>query len=195
MSNKPDNIVVHGEKSNVDEFYSAMDLFLFTSKGTINDKETMPLVIREAISWKIPTLIYNLPVYENYFDDFKDVQYLDFNDFDLNVNKIKELLDIKTCDKKTAVVITTYCINDLINKITLDCIRAIKKQGYDIILTSHAPIPIKLQNEVDHCIYDSNNLLTYHDYYAFYNYSDDNFFFHLILRNYVAHRRLRRDAF
>jgi glycosyltransferase involved in cell wall biosynthesis len=190
MSNKPDNIVVHGEKSNVDEFYSAMDLFLFTSKGTINDKETMPLVIREAISWKIPTLIYNLPVYENYFDDFKDIQYLDFNDFDLNVNKIKELLDIKTYDKKTAVVITTYCINDVINKITLDCIGAIKKQGYDIILTSHAPIPIELQKEVDHCIYDSNNLLTYHDYYAFYNYSDDNVSVNMDIRtenNHIYH--------
>jgi hypothetical protein len=40
-----------------------MDLFLFTSRGTNTDKETMPLVIREALSYQIPTLIYNLPVY------------------------------------------------------------------------------------------------------------------------------------
>ena len=45
-----------------------MDLFLFTSRGSKNDKETMPLVIREALSYQIPQLLYNLPVYQNYFD-------------------------------------------------------------------------------------------------------------------------------
>ena len=31
LNNKPDNVVVHGEKSNVDDFYSAMDLFFFST--------------------------------------------------------------------------------------------------------------------------------------------------------------------
>ena len=33
---------------------------LFTSRGNENDKETMPLVIREAISWNLPVLIYKI---------------------------------------------------------------------------------------------------------------------------------------
>jgi hypothetical protein len=164
IQNKPSNVVCHGEKSNVDDFYLAMDLFLFTSKGTITDKETMPLVIREAISCKIPTLIYNLPVYQNYFDTYDTINYLDFNSQNENTKKIADILYGK--QNKTAVIISTYPKNNGIVDITLNSIKAIKEQGYDIILTSHAPVPEELQNEVNHVIYDSNNILTYHDYYT-----------------------------
>ena len=70
IENKPDNVIWWNERTDVDAFYQAMDLFLFTSRGSANDKETMPLVIREAISYQIPTLIYNLEVYQNYFDKY-----------------------------------------------------------------------------------------------------------------------------
>ncbi len=36
MQNKPDNLTWWNERSDVDSFYSAMDLFLFTSKGNNN---------------------------------------------------------------------------------------------------------------------------------------------------------------
>ena len=188
LKDKPENIIIHGEKSNVDDFYSSMDLFLFTSKGTINDKETMPLVIREAISWSIPTLIYNLPVYENYFDKFNNISYLDFNDFDKNIDEINKLLKLE--QEKNVVVISSYTANNSINKITLDCIKSIKNLGYDIILTSHAPIHLDLQNEVDYAIYDKNNLLTYHDYYALYNYDDNDIKVNMNIRtekNHIYH--------
>ena len=188
LKDKPENIIIHGEKSNVDDFYSSMDLFLFTSKGTINDKETMPLVIREAISWSIPTLIYNLPVYENYFDKFNNISYLDFNDFDKNIDEINKLLKLE--QEKNVVVISSYTANNSINKITLDCIKSIKNLGYDIILTSHAPIHLDLQNEVDYVIYDKNNLLTYHDYYALYNYDDNDIKVNMNIRtekNHIYH--------
>ena len=80
----PPNLTWWNERTDVDAFYQAMDLFLFTSRGSENDKETMPLVIREAISYQIPTLIYNLEVYQNYFDKFDTVNYLEFNDFEKN---------------------------------------------------------------------------------------------------------------
>jgi hypothetical protein len=188
LKDKPENIIIHGEKSNVDDFYSSMDLFLFTSKGTVNDKETMPLVIREAISWNIPTLIYNLPVYENYFDKFNNISYLDFNDFDKNVDEINKLSKLE--QEKNVVIISSYTANDTINKITLNCIKSIKNLGYDIILTSHAPIPVDLQNEVDYVVYDKNNLLTYHDYYAFYNYDDNEITVNMDIRtekNHIYH--------
>lgn len=188
LNDKPENIIIHGEKSNVDDFYSSMDLFLFTSKGTVNDKETMPLVIREAISWNIPTLIYNLPVYDNYFHKFNNISYLDFEDFNENTNKINNLLKLE--QDKNVIIISSYTSNDSINKITLDCIKSIKQLGYDIILTSHAPIPIDLQNEVNYAIYDKNNLLTYHDYYAFYNYDDNEITVNMDIRtekNHIYH--------
>jgi hypothetical protein len=188
LNDKPENIIVHGEKSNVDDFYSSMDLFLFTSKGTVNDKETMPLVIREAISWNIPILIYNLPVYENYFDKFNNITYLDFNDFGKNINEITKSLKLE--QEKNVVIISSYTANSNINKITLDCIKSIKKLGYDVILTSHAPIHVDLQNEVNYVIYDKNNLLTYHDYYAFYNYDDSQITVNMDIRtekNHIYH--------
>ena len=92
MENKPDNVTWWNERSDVDNFYSAMDLFLFTSRGSNTDKETMPLVIREALSWNMNLLIYNLPVYLDYFNQFDNVNYLDFDNFERNVKIIKENL-------------------------------------------------------------------------------------------------------
>ena len=46
MNDKPNNLTWWNERTDVDAFYQAMDLFLFTSRGSVNDKETMPLVIR-----------------------------------------------------------------------------------------------------------------------------------------------------
>jgi FkbM family methyltransferase len=79
MKDFPDNCKWWGERSDVDTFYEMADLFLFTSRGNIGDKETMPLVIREAISWKKPSLIYNLDVYLNYFDKYDNIKYLNSN--------------------------------------------------------------------------------------------------------------------
>jgi FkbM family methyltransferase len=76
MKDFPSNCTWWGERTDVDSFYQIADLFLFTSRGFATDKETMPLVIREAISWKVPSLIYNLDVYLNYFDTFDNISYL-----------------------------------------------------------------------------------------------------------------------
>jgi FkbM family methyltransferase len=95
MKDFPSNCKWWGERSDVDTFYQAADLFLFTSRGSNTDKETMPLVIREAISWQVPSLIYNLDVYLNYFDKHKNINYLDFNSKENNINKIITKLNIK----------------------------------------------------------------------------------------------------
>lgn len=93
---KPNNVKIWGERSDVASFYSCMDLFLFTSRGTGNDKETSPLVIREALGHRIPLLIYNLPVYTGMYDKYDSIQYLDFDNKNSNIDKI--LKKIK-CDK------------------------------------------------------------------------------------------------
>jgi hypothetical protein len=163
---QPSNLTWWNERTDVDKFYQAMDLFLFTSRGHENDKETMPLVIREAISSQIPVLIYNLPVYLNYFHKFSGVSYLEFDNFE--ANKIKIIDTFTPKQNKEAFVISTYPVTDVILKSTLENIKCIKEQGYKVILTSHCPIPEELQKEADYCVYDSNNILTKHTFYANY---------------------------
>lgn len=94
MQNLPSNVKIWGERSDVDSFYSCMDLMIFTSRGTQNDKETSPLVIRESIGYNIPSLIYNLPVYTGMYDKYDSVTYMDFNDSQKNVQTICQLLDL-----------------------------------------------------------------------------------------------------
>lgn len=95
MKDFPPNCKWWGERSDVDTFFEMSDLFLFTSRGHATDKETMPLVIREAISWKTPSLIFNLDVYLNYFDKFTNIDYLDFNNKESNKQKILNKLNIQ----------------------------------------------------------------------------------------------------
>ena len=94
LNDIPSNVKIWGERSDVDNFYSCMDLFLFTSRGTGNDKETSPLVIREALGNGIPLLIYNLPVYMGMYDKYNSIEYLDFLDLNSNIDKIKRKLNI-----------------------------------------------------------------------------------------------------
>jgi FkbM family methyltransferase len=91
MRDFPSNCKWWGERDDVDAFYEAADLFLFTSRGHDTDKETMPLVIREALSWKVPSLIYNLPVYMGYFDKYDTIEYLT-EDIQKNTYRIAEKL-------------------------------------------------------------------------------------------------------
>jgi len=174
MSNKPSNVTWWNERSDVDNFYKAMDLFLFTSRGTNTDKETMPLVIREAISWNMNLLIYNLPVYLDYFDQFDSVDYLDFEDKNKNVNIINSILELSDFQyskplnidpEEEAFIISTYPITKAIINTTKECIEAVKKTGRKVILTSHIPIPEELDKLVDYSINDNNNILTKHTFY------------------------------
>ena len=169
MAEKPANVTWWNERKDVDNFYKSMDLFLFTSRGSNTDKETMPLVIREALSWNMNLLIYNLYVYLNYFDKFENVDYLDFNDFDKNCNQILNQLGInnkKVNPEQEAVVISTYPITDSITNVTRECIIKVQSTGRKVILTSHCPIPEDLQNLADYCVVDKNNILTSHTFYS-----------------------------
>lgn len=89
------NIKIWGQRNDVYKFYNIADLFIFTSKGNTSDKETKPLVIKEASEYNIPTLIYNLDNYNSYYDKYDNIQYLS-NDFDENIKKIKNILNIET---------------------------------------------------------------------------------------------------
>jgi len=184
MKDKPDNLTWWDERTDVDKFYQAMDLFLFTSRGTANDKETMPLVIREAISYQIPILIYNLPVYLNYFDKFDTIGYLEFDNFGKNCELIKLQLEDKSVVQHSdeVFVISTYPSTDSVVDTTLDCVKAVQKHGYKVILTSHIPIPEVLQKQADYCIVDKNNVLTKHTFYTNFYWNSDQCSVNLNLR-------------
>ena len=94
LENLPPNVKIWGERSDVDNFYSCMDMMLFTSRGTGNDKETSPLVIRESIGYNLPALIFNLPVYLGMYDKYQTISYMDFDNKEKNVELIKQTLNI-----------------------------------------------------------------------------------------------------
>lgn len=94
MKDFPMNCTWWNERKDVENFYQFADLFLFTSRGSQHDKETSPLVIREAISYNIPSLIYNLPVYLGMYDKYENIQYLNFESLEDNCNKILNMLNI-----------------------------------------------------------------------------------------------------
>ena len=125
MNDKPDNCVVWGERSDVDDFYSSMDAFYFASKGSEGDYETNPIVLKEALSWQMPVLLRNLEVYCGMYDGYP-VTFLDFEDTKINVEKLLNVLGESPSDLefrfnwegKGENKLNLYC-----NKaITLDCL-------------------------------------------------------------------------
>ena len=92
LQNLPSNVKIWGERSDVDDFYSCMDMMLFTSRGNGNDKETSPLVIRESIGYNLPALIFNLPVYLGMYDRYPTIKYMNFDDKSENLKLILETL-------------------------------------------------------------------------------------------------------
>ena len=171
----PKNVKIWGERKDVYNFYSCMDLFLFTSRGHANDKETAPIVIKEAISYNIPSLFYNLPVYLNRYSCYDNVSYLDETNFDDNVNLIRNVVSGIKCpdrsdEKDFIVVISTHPNYDIIEETTIKSIEQIKKLGYKVILTSHYPVSSKLQSAVDYFVYDKNNPSLTHNFYKNWTY-------------------------
>jgi FkbM family methyltransferase len=76
MNDCPDNCVVWGERSDVDTFLQASDLFLFPSRGDRFNKELNPIAIKEAIKYELPMMMFNLDVYCGKYDDDKNIRFM-----------------------------------------------------------------------------------------------------------------------
>jgi predicted O-methyltransferase YrrM len=72
MSHKPENCVIWGERDDVDTFYAACDMFYFSSKLELN-----PLSIKEALSYKLPSIFRKLHTYLDTYDNNPLVTYID----------------------------------------------------------------------------------------------------------------------
>jgi hypothetical protein len=168
MDKKPDNCIVWGERSDTETFLQAADLFLFTSKGDKGNKELNPLVIKEAAKYKdLPKLMYNLDVYLNKYN-----QKIDFNllsgDIFKDSDKIKDLTNPSNLygSNEELIILGTYPNLKSRIQLTKDTIKSLKIVGRDILLISHLPADIDIQNLVEHYIYDKYNPLTHHSYYT-----------------------------
>lgn len=131
MKNKPENCVIWGERSDVDSFYSSMDLFLFTSRGTNNDRETNPIVIKEALGWSLPTFIYNLSVYKGMYDDNECVRFLE-EDIDRNCENILKELNFNNASLiKTSLFNVSFSLTERNEtKVDFALLKDIKKDNY-----------------------------------------------------------------
>lgn len=76
LNDKPNNCIIWGERSDTELFYSCMDCVIFPSEGNYGDRETNPLVIREAIAWEVPLFLKDLPVYMDMYNESNKVKFM-----------------------------------------------------------------------------------------------------------------------
>jgi hypothetical protein len=179
LANLPSNCKAWGERSDVDTFYKCMDLFLFTSRGSEHDKETSPIVIREAVSYKIPSLIYNLPVYLNMYDRYSNISYLS-NDLDKNIEKIQSYLPNTISKRDYAYIVSSYPTTSAEFVTTVQCLRSLDNSH--TILTTHHKDYVKFNEVANTVVYDSNNPIIKHNFYCKYWYNSELFSFDLNLK-------------
>ena len=176
MNDKPKNCMIWGERSDVDSFLQASDLFFFGSRGDRNNKELNPIAIKEALEYKMPMMLYNLDVYCGKYNNEETITFLT-GDLDTDVNNLLEILKpekMKELHDDEVIIISTYPDTSKRKKLTLECIESFKKTKRKIILTSHYPVSEDIQRMVDYYIYDENNAMITNSYYDhFYNYKKD----------------------
>ncbi len=85
LKTKPENCIIHGERSDVELFYQASDAFYFTSNFELN-----PLVVKESLSYGLPTFIKNLETYNNLYEGLVTYIQPDVNN---NIHNILQQLN------------------------------------------------------------------------------------------------------
>jgi len=76
LAKRTANCVFWGERNDPEIFYAAADVFYFASKPVGADKESNPLVIKEALSWKLPMLLYDHDTYGGAYSDKEGLTFL-----------------------------------------------------------------------------------------------------------------------
>jgi len=106
MLDKPDNCVIWGERNDVDTFYAAADMFYFSSKLELN-----PIAIKEALSYKLPTIFRKLHTYLDIYDKNELVTYI--ND---DLKSTKEII-LKELKPEFNEISGWFAYKDLYNSI------------------------------------------------------------------------------
>ena len=94
LNNLPPNCRIWGERSDTETFYSCMDAVIFPSRGEYGDRETNPLVIREAIAWGIPLFLRDRDFYMGMYSESENVKFMS-DDLETNVRLLKDFIKIE----------------------------------------------------------------------------------------------------
>jgi glycosyltransferase involved in cell wall biosynthesis len=174
MEDLPENCIVHGESDRVSSFIKNCDMFLFTSRGDRGNKELNPIAIKEALEYPhIPKMMFNLDVYCNKYNDYRDVVYLSGDSYTDSINIVK-ILNLQKKNNQL-IVIGTYPNTKIREYLTIHCINSAKKLNRPIMLVSHYPVELYIQEMVDYYVYDKHNPLTHHSYYNRFSRSTDEY--------------------
>ena len=84
MKDLPPNVIVWGERKDIDTFMEMADIFMFNSTLELN-----PLVLRHAIEYGLPIVARKLPQYAGIYDDY-------INPIDTDLNTLKSNYIIPT---------------------------------------------------------------------------------------------------
>jgi hypothetical protein len=114
MNNRPSNCIIWGERDDVNLFMQACDLFYFSSRFELN-----PLVIKEALSYQIPIIMYNLPTYMNAYDNTESIHFIN-GDKTLTLSLINKFMP--EFKYKTKIVHIVSDLNSDIEKQSIDSI-------------------------------------------------------------------------
>ena len=154
MVDLPANVRVWGERSDVDKFMTACDIFMFNSTWECN-----PLVVRQAASHGLPILARNLPQYCGMFDGW--ITPLKEDDV------LNQLLSITAPTKKPIsealfnfkvaqmIIYNAVLTNDMmLQKMNLN-FNFVRQPFLEITGRSNKEYRTKFYDENDICLYDN----------------------------------------
>ena len=128
LDNKPDNCIVWGERNDVDTFYAASDVFYFSSILELN-----PLSIKEALSYKLPSLFRRLHTYLDTYDTNPNVNSIT-NDLNDTKNRLLKLLGFETTDTKKPKIQIKHLLtrpDDERERASIKSISILQRYGFD----------------------------------------------------------------
>ena len=157
MVNLPENCILHGERSDVDKFYMASDLFYFPSLWELN-----PISIKEALSFNLPIFIKDLEVYPRY----KESKYITDN-VSANKNIILEHFGI-TIENDSICLVMAHADTNYRKRLLNECLKSI---NLPVVLSTNYPVSEETQLLCDYYIYNKNNPLLYKEEFSKYNVS------------------------
>ncbi len=154
MVDLPANVHVWGERSDVDKFMTACDIFMFNSTWECN-----PLVVRQAASHGLPILARNLPQYCGMFDGWITPLEED--------RMVEQLQSISKPEKKPLnealfnfkvaqmFIYNTVLTNEMmLQKINID-VNFVKQPFLEITGRSNKEYKTKFYDENDICLYEN----------------------------------------
>jgi FkbM family methyltransferase len=94
LNNLPSNCKIWGERSDTEKFYSCMDCVIFPSRGEYGDRETNPLVIREAMAWNIPLFLRDRDFYMGMYSESSMVRFM-HEEVEKNVIELTDFIKLE----------------------------------------------------------------------------------------------------